>query len=243
MPKTVRGEKGRVPQGLDESPENRACASLPLSEARVKAILDLLDEHYPEAHCSLQYANPLQLLIATILSAQCTDERVNQVTPGLFRKYPSARHFAEAPLEELESEIRSTGFYRNKAKNIKECCRLLHQRFHGHVPRDLETLVQLPGIGRKTANVILGNAFGIPGIVVDTHVGRVSRRLGLTRSDDPEKVERDLMELVPRERWVRFSHQLILHGRQICQARKPKTHLCPLAPHCEFAAALKSREG
>ena len=162
-----------------------------------------------------------------MLSAQCTDERVNLVTPGLFKKYPTARDYARAPLEELENDIRSTGFYHNKAKSIKAACRILDQQFGGRVPPDLDTLVQLPGIGRKTANVILGNAYQIPGIVVDTHVGRVAQRLGLTSRKDPDKIEQDLMALIPRERWIVFSHQLIQHGRRLCQARKPKTETLP----------------
>lgn len=205
------------------------------SSETVEAILKILDDHYPDAHCSLSYNNPLELLVATVLSAQCTDERVNQVTPELFKKYPSVQAYAEAPLEELEKDIKSTGFYRNKARSIKGASESILERFGGRVPEDLESLLQLPGIGRKTANVILGNAFGIPGIVVDTHVGRVSQRLGLSGEKDPERIERDLMELIPRERWIRFSHQLILHGRYICQARRPKCDACPLRLHCEYA--------
>jgi endonuclease-3 len=204
---------------------------------KIAAILSLLDELYPAATCSLGFVNPLELLVATVLSAQCTDERVNLVTPGLFKKYPTARDYAEAPLEELENDIRSTGFYRNKAKSIKAACRILDEQFGGQVPHDLDTLVQLPGIGRKTANVILGNAYQIPGIVVDTHVGRVAQRLGLTGRKDPDKIEQDLMALIPRERWIVFSHQLIQHGRRLCQARKPKTDICPLRPCCDYAAA------
>lgn len=209
--------------------------------ARVEAILELLDIHYPDAQCSLDYIDPLQLLVSTILSAQCTDERVNQVTPALFKKYPTVRAFAEASLEELENDIKSTGFYRNKAKNIQACCMILHDQHGEVIPRDLQILVKLPGIGRKTANVILGNAFGIPGIVVDTHVGRVAQRLGLTVQKDPEKIEGDLMKILHRERWIRFSHQLIQHGRKICQARKPRMDLCPLEPHCQHAARVSSR--
>jgi endonuclease-3 len=207
------------------------------SPERVEAVLALLGEHYPEAHCSLDFHDPLQLLISTILSAQCTDERVNQVTPDLFRKYPSAKAFAAAPIEQLETDVKSTGFYRNKAKNIKGCCSILADRFNGEVPAHMEILVQLPGIGRKTANVVLGNAFGIPGIVVDTHVGRVAQRLGLTFNTEPEKVEQDLMDLIPKDRWILFSHQLIQHGRRICQARKPKCGICPLRLHCDYVAA------
>jgi endonuclease III len=214
----------------DKSTEN------PVMQQKVAAILTLLDELYPRARCSLDFQNPLELLAATVLSAQCTDERVNQVTPELFRKYPTAQAYAQAPVEELENDIRSTGFYRNKAKSLKAACQILAERFGGRIPADLETLVQLPGIGRKTANVILGNAFAIPGMVVDTHVGRVAQRLGLSSQKDPEKIEQDLMALIPRERWIKFSHQLIQHGRGLCQARKPKTELCPLRPYCDYAA-------
>lgn len=206
------------------------------SSKSLAAILDLLDALYPDARCSLDHSTPLQLLVATILSAQCTDERVNQVTPKLFEKYPSAASYAEAPLEELEADIRTTGFFRNKARSIQGCCRILRDQYEGKVPADLDLLVQFPGIGRKTANVILGNAYGIPGIVVDTHVGRVSQRIGLTRSRYPEKIEQDLMAIIPRERWTHFCHQLIAHGRQLCLARSPKCGRCPLRPHCDFGS-------
>jgi endonuclease-3 len=212
-------------------------ASPPAGE-QVDAIISLLDQHYPDATCTLDFQSPLQLLVATILSAQCTDERVNQVTPSLFKKYPSAQAFAQAPIEELEEAVKSTGFYRNKAKSIQSCCRMIQEGYGGDVPADLDALVGLPGIGRKTANVILGNVFQIPGIVVDTHVKRVTQRLGLTRNQDPEKIERDLMEIIPRDRWVKFCHQLIQLGRNICQARKPKTSVCPLRPHCEYAKTM-----
>jgi endonuclease-3 len=204
------------------------------SSGKVKSILKILDELYPDAECSLVFHDPLQLLISTILSAQCTDERVNKVTPALFDKYRSAKAFAEAPLEQLEQEVKSTGFYHNKALAIRETCKILDNQFGGQVPADLEALVKLPGIGRKTANVVLGNSFGIPGIVVDTHVGRVSARLGLTGEKDPDKIERDLMALIPKEKWIKFSHQLIQHGRRICIARKPKCSICPLRPHCIY---------
>lgn len=222
-------------------PSKKTVSEAHLAHAREKipSILAVLDRLYPEARCSLDYVDPLQLLIATILSAQCTDERVNKVTPELFKTYPDARAFAQAPLEDLEGAVRSTGFFRNKAKNIKECCRALHENHGGKVPSDLDVLVKLPGIGRKTANVVLGNAYGIPGIVVDTHVGRISQRLGLTIHKDAEKIERDLMQVVPEDRWVVFSHQLILHGRALCLARKPKTEICPLAPHCDHAASYR----
>jgi len=208
----------------------------PAGPPPIEAILTILDELYPDARCSLVFETPLELLVATVLSAQCTDERVNQVTVELFKKYPTPRAYARTPLEELENDIRSTGFFRNKAKNIQAACRILDERFEGRIPADLETLVQLPGIGRKTANVILGNAFAVPGIVVDTHVGRVAQRLGLSANTDPDKIEQDLMALVPRDRWIKFSHQLIQHGRRLCQARKPKTDQCPLRPYCAFAA-------
>jgi endonuclease III len=208
------------------------------------AILDILGKTYPDAKCSLDFTNPLELLVATVLSAQCTDERVNQVTKSLFNKYRSARDYADAPLQELEEDIRSTGFFRNKAKSLKSCGTSLVDRFRGQVPRMLDELVTLPGIGRKTANVILGAAFDTPGIVVDTHVSRVAQRLGLTRHQDPAKIEFDLMELVPRPRWTRFSHELIWHGRQICTARNPKCPQCPLLEHCDYGQeALDTRGG
>src|SRR5438270_4556347 len=176
---------------------------------RVRRILDILAKLYPDAHCALHHDNPLQLLIATILSAQCTDVRVNLVTPALFARYPDASAFAEAEIGELEKAIQSTGFFRNKARNINACCRVLIDRHDGRVPGTMEELVPLPGVGRKTANVVLGNAFQVPGITVDTHVGRLSRRMGLTEETDPEKVERDLMSLIPKKEWTMFSHRMI----------------------------------
>ena len=188
---------------------------------------------YPDAKCSLDYRTPLQLLIATILSAQCTDERVNKVTPALFARYRSAADFASADPRELENYIRSTGFYRAKAKNIIACCRALVQKYEGELPRDMQELTELPGVGRKTANVILGTAWGIPaGIVVDTHVRRLARRMGLTPHTDPDKIERDLMALIPQEEWIAFGHRMIYHGRQVCLARKPKCDQCPLNSFC-----------
>src|SRR5581483_107744 len=191
---------------------------------RARLVVRGLQKLYPDAHCALHYKNPLQLLIATILSAQCTDVRVNMVTPALFARYPDARAFADADLGELETAIQSTGFFRNKARSIQKCCQVLVDTFGGNVPGTMEELNPLPGIGRKTANVVLGNAFGVPGITVDTHVGRLSRRLGLTTHTDAEKVERDLMELIPRKEWTDFSHRMIFHGRQVCFARTPH---CP----------------
>jgi endonuclease-3 len=188
---------------------------------------------YPDAHCALNFKTPLQLLVATILSAQCTDVRVNIVTKDLFKKYPDAEAFAAAKLSDLERAVQTTGFFRNKAKNIKACCSELVASHGGEVPQDLETLVKLPGVGRKTANVVLGTAFGIPtGVVVDTHVGRLSKRLGLTTHNDPVKIERDLMAILPKRDWVDFSHRMIAHGRQVCVARKPRCSICPLADVC-----------
>ncbi|HTU27342.1 MAG TPA: endonuclease III [Pirellulales bacterium] len=192
-----------------------------------------LTKAYPDAACALNFRTPLELLIATILSAQCTDRRVNIVTKDLFRKYRSAADFAAAPLPELEQAIQSTGFFRNKARNIKAACQALVDDFEGEVPEEMESLVGLPGVGRKTANVVRGTAFGLAdGVVVDTHVTRLSRRLGLTRHNDAVKIERDLMELIPRREWIDFSHRLIHHGRQICLARRPKCGECPLASVC-----------
>jgi endonuclease-3 len=203
-------------------------------KAQAQAILELLEKHYPAAQCTLEFVNPLELLVATVLSAQCTDERVNKVTPEVFKKYPTAADYAAAPLADLEEAFHSTGFFRQKAKSIKQISQTLADKFAGRIPPSLEELVKLPGIGRKTANVILGNAFDIPGIVVDTHVGRVSQRLGLTKNTDPVKIEFDLMPLVPQDRWTKFSHQLILHGRQVCTAKKPKCRECFLLPYCNF---------
>ena len=199
---------------------------------RAGKILRRLARQYPDAHCALNFKNPLQLLVATILSAQCTDVRVNMVTPALFARYPDAQAFATAEQTEVEKAIQSTGFFRNKARNIIACCKQLVELHGGEVPGSLEELVVLPGVGRKTANVILGNAFGIPGITVDTHVGRLSRRMGLTKHEDPEKVERDLMDVIPKKVWTIFSHRMIFHGRQICDARKPKCDDCTLKNVC-----------
>jgi len=194
--------------------------------------MEILNRTYPDARSALDFASPLQLLIATILSAQCTDARVNQVTPALFARYPDARALAEAPQEELEAVIRPTGFFRNKARAIRAASADIVSKHGGEVPRTLEELTGLHGVGRKTANVVLGNAFGIPGLVVDTHVTRVANRLGFTRNTDAVKIEHDLMAIVPRERWTVFSHWLILHGRAVCVARRPRCSVCPLLPHC-----------
>jgi endonuclease-3 len=200
--------------------------------ARVAAVIEGLRAEFPEARTALDFGTPLQLLIATILSAQCTDERVNQVTPGLFARYPDAAALAGAERAELEALIRPTGFFRNKAKAIQTCCADLVKLHAGDVPRTLEQLTALHGVGRKTANVVLGNAYGIPGMVVDTHVTRLSNRLGLVRDTDAVKIEFALMKIVPREHWIPFSHWLILHGRRICVARKPRCSVCPIAAHC-----------
>jgi endonuclease-3 len=200
--------------------------------SRARRIVRRLADIYPDARCALDYGNPLQLLIATILSAQCTDVRVNQVTPGLFVRFPNTEAFAGAEPKELETAIQSTGFFRNKARSIIACCRQLVAQHRGEVPSTMDELVQLPGVGRKTANVILGNAFGVPGITVDTHVGRLSRRMGLTRETDAAKVERDLMDLIPKKEWTMFSHRMIYHGRQVCHARKPNCGGCALARLC-----------
>ena len=199
---------------------------------RARVIVRRLARMYPDAKCALDYGNPLQLLIATILSAQCTDARVNMVTPALFARYRSARDYAEADPRELESRIQSTGFFRSKTKSIMAACRTIVDKHGGKVPGSLEELVALPGVGRKTANVVLGNAFGVPGITVDTHVGRVSRRLGLTKHNDADQVEQDLMRLIPAKDWTTFSHRMIFHGRQVCFARKPLCEQCRLADIC-----------
>jgi len=196
-------------------------------------VVRALKRDYADVTCALTHENAFQLLIATILSAQCTDERVNIVTKDLFAVYPTAHEMAKAPIGKLEKIIQSTGFFRNKAKNIKACCQKLVERFEGQVPKDLDDLVELPGIGRKTANVVLGTAYGLAtGVVVDTHVGRISRRLGLTEHEDPVKVERDLMAQVPKKEWINFSHRLIHHGRRICKARKPDCEACGMNSFC-----------
>lgn len=205
-----------------------------LTKQRITKITGILRRTYPDVKTALRHKNPVQLLVATILSAQCTDEQVNRVTPTLFKKLPTAKDFAEVSLSDLEGMIRSTGFYRNKAKSIKACCVALVERHGGKVPDNIEDLVKLPGIGRKTANVILGSAFGIPGIVIDTHVKRVSQRIGLTRESDPVKIEFDLMALIPKKDWIAFSHQMIWHGRALCKARKPKCPECPLLDLCDY---------
>jgi endonuclease-3 len=200
---------------------------------RVKEIIKRLKKTYPDAKIALNFKNPLQLLIATILSAQCTDERVNEVTKDLFKKYKTAKDFAEADLDELAEDIKSTGFYRQKAKYIKECCKILVEKYNGEVPKTMEELLELPGVARKTANIVLANAYGIvEGIPVDTHVRKVSQRLGIISSKQPEKMEKELMEIVPKKDWFAFPYLVQAHGRKICLGRKPKCEECILKDLC-----------
>lgn len=205
-------------------------------KGRARKIIRLLKREHPDARCSLNHRNPLELLVATILSAQCTDERVNLVTPALFEKYPTARDYAGAELSELERDIRPTGFFRNKARALQGACRLLVEEHGGRVPSTMQALIELPGVARKTANVVLGNAYGVAsGVVVDTHVARLSARLGLSARKTAEKIEQDLINLVPKKDWVVFSHLLIYHGRKVCKARTPLCGGCVLAPLCPSA--------
>jgi len=222
-------QMGKIPTGkiLKDNP------SPAKATGNIARILRRLKADYPEVHCALNYKSPFQLLVATILSAQCTDVRVNLVTRDLFRKYRTPPMFAKVPLEDLEKCIQSTGFFRNKAKNIKACSLALLELHGGKVPRHMEQLIALPGVGRKTANVVLGTAYGLAmGITVDTHVGRLSRRLGITQETDPVKVERDLMELLPKKEWIDFSHRMIYHGRAVCNARKPLCDDCSMRQIC-----------
>lgn len=203
---------------------------------RVEKIIELLEKEYPHAKTALEYSNPLELLVATMLSAQCTDKRVNVVTEFLFKKYKNARDYADADLSELEEDVRPTGFYRNKARNIQKSCRLLVEKFNSEVPETMDELLKLPGVARKTANIVLSNAYGvIEGIAVDTHVRRLSKRLGLTENENPDKIEKDLMEIVPKTRWKGVTDLLIFHGRNVCMARKPKCSLCILNKICPSA--------
>jgi endonuclease-3 len=207
---------------------------------RGQEIIKILSKEIPDSRIALKFSNPFELLIATILSAQCTDVKVNQVTADLFKKYHSAEDYVNSNLMKLEEEIRPTGFYKNKAKAIQKCCKELVARFGGEVPKMLEELVTLPGVGRKTANVILGNAFGVPGIVVDTHVSRVSQRIGLTKNHDPVKIEFDLMEIIPKAEWIHFSNLLIWHGRKTCVAKKPLCNQCPIRKSCDYGSKIKA---
>jgi endonuclease-3 len=231
----ARGTKSSSSKRRVQSPAARPAhpKTAGTNPERVRAILAKLDEAYPDVVCALDHENPFQLLISTILSAQCTDVRVNQVTKTLYVKYPTPKDFAYANPKDLEQEIRPTGFFRNKTKSIMGASKKIVEEFGGEVPRTMEELLTLPGVARKTANVVLGTAFGITsGIVVDTHVTRLSERLDLSRNSDPKKIEQDLMKVIPQEKWILFSHQLIWHGRKVCQARKPICAECNLEGLC-----------
>jgi endonuclease-3 len=234
-PASERGQDARATAGETPALRRKARAKTNYaSPERLQKIFSALDELFPQAQCALGHENAFQLLVATILSAQCTDERVNKVTPGLFQKYPTPQDFAALPQMVLEVDIRSTGFFRNKARNIIGMAKKLVTDFGGQVPRTMEEMLTLPGVARKTANVVLGTAFGIPtGVVVDTHVFRIAHRLRLSNQETPEKVEQDLIKLVPRERWIAFGHQVIWFGRKVCQARKPRCAECPLESICD----------
>ena len=204
-------------------------------QSSARSIYRILTKEYPDARCELDFNSPLELLVATVLSAQCTDKRVNAVTPVLFKRFPTVTKLAGAKISEIEKIVYSTGFYRSKAKNIKELANKILKDFNGEVPKTLAQLVTLPGVGRKTANVVLGNAFGIPGLTVDTHFGRLSRRFGWSQETDPVKVENDVAKLIPEKEWTLLSHKLIWHGRRICHSRKPECGICPLAKLCPSA--------
>ncbi len=229
-PKATAARKGRL------TPAMAKRESKPKKRQRTAEILQRLEEEYPDACCALEHRTPLQLLVATILSAQCTDKRVNMVTPALFERFPDAASYAAAEMAELEEMVRSTGFYRNKAKSLQGLGQALQSDYDGEVPATMKELASLPGVGRKTANVVLGNAFGIDdGVVVDTHVGRLSNRLGLTEQKNPVKIESDLMALVPKGDWTLWAHLLIFHGREVCKARKPACADCVLVDLCPSA--------
>jgi endonuclease-3 len=212
-----------------------------ISPAHALITLDCLERSYPEANCALVHDDPWQLLVATILSAQCTDKRVNQVTPKLFARFPDVASLAAADYRELEELIRSTGFFRNKAKNLVGCAKELIRMHNGRVPREMPALVALPGVGRKTANVILGNAYNVPGMVVDTHVGRIARRLGWTTARTPERIEAQLCRLLPAERWTQAAHVLIFHGRQCCRAQTPLCSSCPILQWCPQIGVVRHK--
>jgi endonuclease-3 len=232
----VQGKRARAPKPITKATRKPRRGPWPPDPARVRSLLEGLEELYPDVDCELDRETPFQLVAATVLSAQCTDERVNKVTPALFRAYPTPQAMARAPLPKLETLIRSTGFFRAKAKSLKGVATLLVEKFGGEVPRTLAELVQLPGVARKTAGVVLGTAFGLAeNVVVDTHVQRLAMRLGLTRSPDVKKIEQDLMKVIPQEHWIRFSHQIIWHGRRVCFARKPQCETCSLASFCPSA--------
>jgi endonuclease-3 len=210
-------------------------------EARAERIVRLLRRAYPDARCALHHESPFQLLVATILSAQCTDKKVNEVTAGLFARYGTAEKLADADPADVEARVRPTGFYRQKAKAIQAAARDVVERFGGEVPAELEALVTLHGVARKTANVVLGNSFGVPALAVDTHMKRVNQRLALTRNDDPDKIERDLMELIPKRQWTAYTHRVIAHGRSCCHAQRPRCDVCPLRPECPWPASAAAR--
>jgi endonuclease-3 len=219
----------KQPQNTNSDDQNRALK-----------IIELLEKEHRDAKIALNHTNPLELLLATILSAQCTDERVNIVTKTLFKKYRSVKDYAGADLKELEQDIRSTGFYRNKARNIKKCCQMILDKFGSQVPKTMEEILELPGVARKTANIVLSNAYGVvEGIAVDTHVRRLSQRLGLTTNNNPDKIEQDLMKLVPKGKWMRFTELLIFHGRKICTAKKPKCETCVANRLCPSAFTFR----
>jgi len=212
-----------------------------MNKKNIIKIIDILENEYQEVKCTLNYNSPLELLIATMLSAQCTDARVNIVTPRLFEKYKNSKEFMNADIYELENFIRSTGFFRNKSNNIKKCCSTIVNNFHGDIPDNMNDLVKLPGVGRKTANVFLGEIHTKPGIVVDTHTKRLANRIGLTNESNPEKIEQDLMKKIPEEKWTAFSHRLVYHGRAICNARSPKCELCSIKEYCEYYKKLHQK--
>jgi endonuclease-3 len=205
-------------------------------EARALKVIELLEREHSDAKIALRYTNPLELLVATILSAQCTDERINMVTKALFKKYTKAEDYANADLKELEQDIKSTGFYRNKAKNLKKCCQLLVEKYKSRVPKTMEELIELSGVARKTANIVLTNAFGIvEGVAVDTHVRRLAQRLELSGNDDPDKIEKDLMRIIPKDKWMRITDLLIFHGRRVCTSKRPNCAVCVLNKFCPSA--------
>lgn len=239
--KPRKSERAGKPAAKSKAKLSRKSAYDPLEPKRIQALLAGLDKLYPEPRCALTHKSAWELLVATILSAQCTDVRVNMVTPGLFAKYPTPAHFAALQPEELEPEIRSTGFFRNKSKSVVGAAKKVVAEFGGQVPDEMDRLLSLPGVARKTANVVLGSWFGkATGVVVDTHVYRISRRLELTKADTAEKIEQDLMRVIPQGRWIDFSHQIIWHGRKLCMARKPKCAECPLEELCHAADKTRS---
>jgi endonuclease-3 len=205
-------------------------------KARALKVIELLEREHSDAKIALHYTNPLELLVATILSAQCTDERINMVTKALFKKYTKAEDYANADLKELEQDIKSTGFYRNKAKNLKKCCQMLVEKYNSQVPKTMEELIELSGVARKTANIVLTNAFGVvEGVAVDTHVRRLAQRLGLSGNDNPDKIEKDLMRIIPKDKWMRITDLLIFHGRRVCTAKRPNCAACVLNKFCPSA--------